>query len=362
MNGAPGGKIRVLVIDDSALARKILVDGLSKDPLIEVIGAARDPYVAFDLIVKHRPDVITLDIEMPGMDGVTFLKKFMPLYPTPTVVVSSLTEHGKQITLDALEAGALDIVTKPRVGIVDGLPALMGDLCARVKAAARAPMCRRPAASLPPEAHLAPISESEALQETTDRVIVIGSSAGGVSALSRILPAFPAASPGIVIVQHMPAGFTTGFAQRLDSLSAMQVREAQDGDRVHSGLVLLAPGGDRHLEVRRSGGEYRVMLLPGPKVTSHQPSVDVLFRSVARQVGRNAAAALLTGMGEDGAAGLLAVRMAGGHTLCQDEATSVVWGMPGTAWKMGAAEVMLPLDEIPGRLLAFSGGARSRDS
>jgi two-component system, chemotaxis family, protein-glutamate methylesterase/glutaminase len=359
-------KIRVLVVDDSALARKILTTGLTADRRLEVIGAAPNPAIAFELLAKLHPDVLTLDIEMPGMDGVTFLKKFMPVYPTPTVVVSSLAERGKKLALDALEAGAVDIVTKPKVGVADGLPLLMGDICDRVTAAAKTDVSyyrrRLPeqAASLkegttPPgkKAALAavPITSSEALHETTDRVIAIGASAGGVATLAHILPMFPADAPGIVIVQHMPGGFTTSFAARLNSLAAMQVKEAAHGDRVRSGLVLLAPGGEQHMEVRRSGGEYRVVLFNGEKVSGHRPSVNVLFRSVARQVGRNAAAALLTGMGDDGADGLLAIRQAGGRTMAQDEQTSVVFGMPAAAWERGAAEVQLPINDIPARLL-----------
>jgi two-component system, chemotaxis family, protein-glutamate methylesterase/glutaminase len=347
-------KIRVLVVDDSALARKILVEGFSKDPQIEVIGAARDPFKALEILSQDRPDVITLDVEMPGMDGVTFLRKYMPQYPIPTIIVSSLTEKGKQVSLDALEAGAVDVVTKPTIGVVDGLPAMMSDLCARVKAAARANVhlrVREAGQALSPPIRQ---EDTQALRETTDRVIAIGASAGGVSALANILPAFPPASTGIVIVQHMPGGFTASFAERLDGLSQMHVKEAEHGDRVRPGLVLLAPGGSRHLEIHRSGGEYRIALVPGPKVSGHQPSVDVLFRSVAKYVGRNAVAALLTGMGEDGAAGLLAIRLAGGRTFCQDEATSVVWGMPGVAWKNGAAEAALPLNEVPARLLYAS--------
>lgn len=347
-------KIRVLVVDDSALVRKILTTGLASDPQIEVIGAARDPYIARDILVDKRPDVITLDIEMPRMDGVTFLKKFMPVCPTPTVVVSSLTERGKKITIEAMEAGAVDVVLKPKIGLVNGMPEMMGDLIERVKAASRvdvrryAKLNRKPApAERPPV-----VNYSKALHETTDRVIAIGASAGGVAALARIIPMFPAAAPGIVIVQHMPAGFTTSFAARLDSLASMQVKEAEDGDRVRSGLVLLGPGGDRHMEVHRSGGEYRVALTRGEKVSGHCPSVDVLFQSVAKYVGNNAVAALLTGMGADGAQGLLTIRQVGGQTFAQDEATCVVFGMPQAAWKIGAAGQLLPLDEIPGRLLA----------
>lgn len=346
-------KIKVLVVDDSALVRKMLTLGLSRDPAIEVIGAARDPYAARDIMVENPPDVITLDVEMPNMDGVSFLKRYMPVIPTPTVIVSSLTEQGKKITIEALEAGAVDVVLKPKLGLVDGLPLMMSDLIARVKAAARVDVSRfaqtQPALHEPP---VTPVTMSKALHETTDRVIAIGASAGGVAALARIIPMFPAAAPGIMIVQHMPAGFTTSFAARLDSLSAMQVKEAESGDRIRPGLVLMGPGGDRHMEVRRSGGEYRVVLVDGPKVSGHCPSVNTLFHSVARQVGRNAVAALLTGMGDDGAEGLLAIRQAGGRTFAQDQQTCVVFGMPQVAWKIGAAENLVPLDEVPKYLLS----------
>lgn len=344
-------KVRVLVVDDSALARKILVSGLSRDPTIEVIGTARDPYVARDILVKERPDVITLDVEMPRMDGVTFLKKYMPVIPTPTVMVSALTERGKRITIEALEAGAVDVVVKPKIGVVDEFPGMMDELCERVKAAAAVDVSRYARTQFKVRRPVAPVEAVEALHETTDRVIAIGASAGGVAALTRVIPAFPPAAPGIVVVQHMPAGFTTSFAERLNDLVAMQVKEAQSGDRVRPGLVLLAPGGERHMEVRRSGGEYRVVLREGEKVSGHKPSVDVLFHSVARQVGRNAAAVILTGMGNDGAEGLLAIRQAGGRTLAQDERTSVVFGMPRAAWERGAAERQVPLDEIPIHLL-----------
>ncbi|HEX7587163.1 MAG TPA: chemotaxis protein CheB, partial [Anaerolineae bacterium] len=256
------GKIRVLVVDDSALARKLITAGLSADPLIEVIGPAGDAAAAFEILVRERPDVVTLDVEMPRMDGVTFLKMFMTQYPTPTVMLSSLTERGKKITLEALEAGAVDIVVKPKLGVVDGLPKLMGDLCERVKRAAHVNVSRyarveagnqsvAPNSWLKGQKRPLEMANLHALHETTDRVIAIGASAGGVAALGRVIPAFPAGSPGIVIVQHMPAGFTTSFAERLNSLSAMQVKEAEDGDRVRAGLVLLAPGGARHMQVHR---------------------------------------------------------------------------------------------------------------
>ncbi|MDY7076006.1 MAG: chemotaxis response regulator protein-glutamate methylesterase [Chloroflexota bacterium] len=346
--------VRVLVVDDSALARKILVDGLSKDPDIEVIGAARDPYVARDILVKEQPDVITLDVEMPRMDGVTFLKKYMPVIPTPTVMVSALTERGKQITIAALEAGAVDVVLKPRIGVVDEFPTMMDDIRERVKAAARVDVSRYTRSRRRMRKPIASVEADGPLHETTDQVIAIGASAGGVAALVRIIPAFPPAAPGIVIVQHMPAGFTTSFAGRLNNLAAIQVKEAQPGDRVRPGLALLAPGGERHMEVRRSGGEYRVVLREGEKVSGHVPSVDVLFHSVARHVGQNAAAVILTGMGSDGADGLLAILQAGGRTFAQDERTSVVFGMPCAAWDKGAAEVQVPLDKVPARLLKAS--------
>jgi two-component system, chemotaxis family, protein-glutamate methylesterase/glutaminase len=360
-------KIRVLVVDDSALARKILSTGLSADARIEVIATAGNPVTALTLLIKHRPDVMTLDIEMPGMDGVTFLKKFMPFYPTPTVIVSSLADNGKRLALDALEAGAIDVVAKPKIGISDGLPLLIGDICERVVSASVTDVShyRRSDGNIQTlldefhpkilaHSHVElgnGFNENDALHETTDRVIAIGASAGGVATLGKILPLFPVDSPGIVIVQHMPAGFTTSFAELLNKMTRMQVKEAQHGDHVRQGLILIAPGGENHLEIRRSGGEYRAALIAGEKVSGHRPSVDVMFQSIARHVGRNAAAVLLTGMGEDGAEGLLAIRKAGGRTFAQDEKSCVVFGMPGAAWKKGAAEILLPLNDIPNYLL-----------
>ena len=338
-------KIRVLVVDDSALVRKVLCLGLGKDPDIEVIGQASDPYRARDLLVELHPDVITLDVEMPRMDGVTFLKRFMPVMPVPTVVISSLTQKGKRITLEALAAGAVDVIAKPTVGVADGLPVMLDDICRRVKAAANVNV-----SGFTRQAE--PIAEvGSSLGETTDRVIAIGASTGGVQALGRILPAFAHDAPGIVIVQHMPSGFTSSFAERLDSLCRMRVKEAEDGDRILPGRVLLAPGGNRHMTIIRSGGEYRAALVDGPPVNYSRPAVDVLFHSVAREVGRNAAAALLTGMGKDGAAGLLAIRQAGGATVAQDEATCIVFGMPNAAQEMGGAERVLPLEKIPAHLV-----------
>ncbi|MGO9487311.1 MAG: protein-glutamate methylesterase/protein-glutamine glutaminase [Rhodomicrobium sp.] len=342
------GKVRVLIVDDSALVRKILSIGLSKDPQIEVVGQAADPYNARDLLVELHPDVITLDVEMPRMDGVTFLRKFMPIMPVPTVVISSLTQAGKRITLEALEAGAVDAVAKPATGLADGLPIMLDDICERVKAAARLDVGRFVRKDLGTAIEPVPA----VLGETTDRVIAIGASTGGVPALAKILPAFPAGAPGIVLVQHMPSGFTASFADRLNTTCRMRVKEAVDGDRVLTGLILIAPGSHQHMSLFRSGGEYRVALRDGPLVSFSRPSVDVLFHSVAKHAGRNAAAALLTGMGRDGAEGLLAIRQAGGCTFAQDEATSVVFGMPRAAQELGAAEKMLALERIPLALTA----------
>jgi two-component system chemotaxis response regulator CheB len=338
-------RIRVLIVDDSSMVRGVLQRGLSADPEIEVVGAARDPYEARDLLVKLRPDVMTLDMEMPRMDGVTFLEKFMSVMPTPTVVLSSLTTRGSSLAVQALELGAVEVLAKPSSAVALGLEAAMGALIRSVKVAAVTRVARRgpPAASAP--------VRGAALEKSTDVVIGLGASTGGVAALNRILPAFPAGSPGIVIVQHMSAGFTADFAKRLDEMCSMRVAEARDGDRVLRGHVLVAPGGDRHLEVRRFGGEYRVKLVGGPLVSGHCPSVDVFFTSLAQDVGANAVGCLLTGMGADGAAGLLKLRQARGRTYAQDRETSAVWGMPAAAQEMGSAERHLPLGLIPSALL-----------
>lgn len=339
--------IRVLIVDDSALVRKILSGGMAQDPELEVVGQASNPYQARDLIVELRPDVITLDVEMPRMDGVTFLKRYMSVIPIPTVMISSLTQEGKRVTLEALEAGAVDVIAKPAIGVVDGLPLLLEDINRRVKLAAAVDVSHYAHRSAPRE--LEPVAT---LEETTDRIIALGASTGGVEALGRIIPAFPADAPGIVIVQHMPPGFTATFAERLNNISRMSVKEAEPGDRVMAGRVLLAPGGTRHMEVSRSGGEYRISLKAGEPVNYSRPAVDVLFDSVAIAAGSNAAAALLTGMGKDGAQGLLKIRRAGGRTFAQDEATSVVFGMPQVAIQLGGAETVAPLDKIPGLLLS----------
>lgn len=345
-DGGGDRPIRVLVVDDSALVRNILRRALSAEPGIEVVETAADPYQARDLLVRERPDVMTLDVEMPKMDGITFLKKVMAVLPTPTVVVSSLTSRGSALALEAMEAGAVDVVAKPGSDVASALPAMMRDLVARVRVAARCKVFRRVDSELPEGEEVV-----AALGVTTDAVIGLGASTGGVAALGRILPRFPANAPGVVVVQHMPPGFTSGFAERLDEVCAMRVSEAKDGDRILRGHILVGPGGDRHVEVRRVGGEYRIALVSGPHVSGHTPSVDVFFRSLARSVGPNAAACLLTGMGRDGAEGLLALRAAGGRTFAQDEASSAVWGMPGAAVELGAPEAVLDLAQIPPAVL-----------
>lgn len=334
-------------MDDSALVRAILTRGLSEDPGLEVVGAARDPYEARDLLVKLRPDVITLDVEMPRMDGITFLRLFMAVLPTPTIVLSSLTARGSTLAQQALLEGAVAVVTKPASNVEDGLSTLMAELIRCIKLAAVRQVTKRPSTVVDNPAP----PTTAALDRTTDLVIGIGASTGGVAALGRILPMFPAWSPGIVIVQHMPAGFTADFARRLDGQCSIRVAEAADGDRVLRGHVLVAPGGDQHLEVHRFGGEYRVRLIAGPLTSGHRPSIDVFFHSLAHHVGRNASACLLTGMGDDGAKGLLAMRMAGGRTSAQDRETSAVWGMPAAAQQLGAAERLVPLVDIPATLL-----------
>lgn len=331
--------IRVLVIDDSAVVRDVLTRELSADPEIEVVDTALDPYIARDKIVALRPDVVTLDLEMPRMDGMTFLGKLMHFMPMPVVVVSSLTPAGSETALDALCAGAFEVIAKP--GPAYSVGAMAEQLAATIKAAAQAPprrsMGARVAVRIP------------ALKRTTTRVVGIGASTGGTVALERLLSALPLDAPPTAVVQHMPEGFTRSFAQRLDSQCAVEVKEAEDGDLMAPGKVLVAPG-NRHLLLRRSGATYRVELRDGPPVSRHRPSVDVLFKSLAACAGADAIGLILTGMGTDGAAGLLDMRTSGALTIAQDEATSVVWGMPREAVECGAACEVLPLDEMAGRV------------
>ncbi|MEW6182066.1 MAG: chemotaxis response regulator protein-glutamate methylesterase [Bacillota bacterium] len=351
-------KIKVLVVDDSALVRDILAQGLAKDPQIEVVGAASDPYVARDKIVKLRPDVLTLDIEMPKMDGVEFLRRLMPQYPLPVIVVSALTKRGATVTLAALEAGAVDVVTKPSSDIARGLNAMLGELRAKVKVAA---VTNVSAWKVNRKTSPAPMKmNSKALAESTDKVIAIGASTGGTEAIRKILRTFPSNVPGVVVVQHMPPGFTKHFADSLNDICEMEVLEAKTGDRIMPGRALIAPG-DRHMTVRRSGGIYLVECRAGENVCGHCPSVEVLFRSVAQYVGTNAIGIMLTGMGSDGADGMVAMRQAGARTIAQDEITSVVFGMPKVAYERGGAECLMSLDAIPTAVMSFLLGAKNRE-
>jgi two-component system chemotaxis response regulator CheB len=339
-------KIKVLIIDDSALMRKLLTEVLGDDPELEIVGTANDPFVARDLIRQLSPDVLTLDVEMPRMDGITFLRNLMKLRPMPVVMISSLTERGAETTLAALELGAVDFVAKPKLDLAHGVVELGDEIIAKVKAAARARV-----SALAGAAARTPISKPTgaiALQ-TTERVVAIGASTGGTEALAHVLSTLPPDSYGVVIAQHIVAEFSPRFAQRLDACSALTVREASDGTPILRGHAYLAPG-HRHLKVVRSGARYMCELSDAPPVNRHRPSVDVLFDSVARSAGANAIGALLTGMGADGAIGLLAMRQQGARTIAQDKETSVVWGMPGEAVKRDAASEVLPLDKIASRL------------
>lgn len=338
--------IKVLVVDDSALVRRMLTEILNSDPGIEVVHAAKDPYEARDCLVELQPDVITLDIEMPKMDGVSFLKKFMRVMPTPTVIISSLAEKGKAITIEALEAGAVSVIAKQKIGLSDQLEAISDEIIETVKAAAKVkPSLMKVTQPRHRPAHLS--ASSTSLEETTDKVIAIGASTGGVEHLARVLPLFPSVSPGIVIVQHMPEGFTHSFANRLNELSALRVKEAEDGDRVLPGTALLAPGGERHMRIVRKGGQYIIELFEGEKVAFNRPAVDVLFNSVSEHVGKNAVCVLMTGMGKDGAQGLLSCRSKGAKTIIQSEQTCVIFGMPGEAKSIGAADFEVDLMDIP---------------
>jgi len=347
-------RTRVLVIDDSALVRQIMISILSADPAIEVVGAAADPYAAWDKVQRLSPDVITLDVEMPRMDGLTFLEKLMRARPTAVVMVSSLTERGCDTTLRALELGALDFVTKPRIDVARGTGELADEIVDKVRAAARARIGGKREAPKPQPASAAPRPEGIAFK-ATNKIIAVGASTGGTEALREFLCALPSDSPGIVIVQHMPERFTKAFAERLNKLTRIRIAEAQDGDRVLPGHALIAPG-NYHMELMASGADCRVRVFMGETVNRHRPSVDVLFHSCARSAGQNTVAAILTGMGDDGARGLLALRKAGARTIAQDEATCVVFGMPKEAIACGAAEFIEPLPRIPQTVLRLAAG------
>jgi len=352
--------IKVLIVDDSAVVRQALVEILSKAKDIQVIASAMDPIFAMDKMQKQWPDVIILDVEMPRMDGITFLRKIMAEHPTPVIICSSLTEKGAETTMQALGAGAFAIFTKPSLGVKNFLTSSSEDLVTAIRAAAGARMNKlakiiSPIVSPPPklsaDAVLAPGTEAMAI--TTDTFTAIGTSTGGTQALEYVLAALPRTCPGIVVVQHMPEKFTAAFAARLNGLCEIEVREARTGDRILPGLALIAPGG-RHLTVKRSGAQYIADVLSAPPVNRHCPSVDVLFRSVAKFAGRNAAGVIMTGMGDDGARGLLEMRQAGAHTFAQDEESCIVFGMPKEAIKLGGAERVVSLHDIPA-LIAGAG-------
>ncbi len=337
-------KIRVLVVDDSSMVRKIYSEGLNADPMIEVVATAPDPYVARDNIVKLRPDVLTLDVEMPRMDGVEFLRKLMPQYPLPVVMVSSLTQKGKQITIDALEAGAIDFVSKPTANIEDGLSNTMQELRTKIKIASVANVSHWKSKKVEI------LQNHGALAETTNKIIAIGASTGGTEALRRIINALPASMPGIVVVQHMPPDFTRLYANSLNRTALMEVVEGKDGDKVTPGKVIIAPGG-QHLTIARNGGQYFVNCQKSKPVNGHCPSVNVLFDSVAKNVGANAYGAILTGMGEDGAKGMLAMKEAGAINIAQDENSCVVFGMPKKAIEAGGIDQIIPIDQIAKQLI-----------
>jgi two-component system, chemotaxis family, protein-glutamate methylesterase/glutaminase len=349
-------KIRVLIVDDSAVVRQTLTHIFSQDPDLEVIGAAGDPYAAAEKIAEQIPDVITLDIEMPRMDGLTFLRKVMAQHPIPVVICSSLAEEGTRSALEALENGAVEIVTKPRLGVRQFLEEASTTLCDAVKAAAGARL--RPVSArrivepkLTADAVLAPATC--AMAKTTEKVVMIGASTGGTEALKTLLEALPSDTPGIVIVQHMPELFTRAFASRLDGLCAITVKEAESGDTVLRGRALIAPG-NHHLLLQRSGARYYVEVKEGPLVCRHRPSVDVLFRSAARYAGPNAVGVILTGMGDDGARGMLEMKQVGAKTIAQDESTCVVFGMPKEAIKLNGVDKVMPLESIAGAILTMA--------
>jgi len=347
-------RIRVLIVDDSAVVRQTLSDVLSRDPAIEVIGTASDPFVAAERMREQVPDVITLDIEMPRMDGLTFLQKIMRQHPIPVVICSTLAEEGAQSTLRALEYGAVDIIAKPRLGTKQFLEESSMILCQAVKSAAGARLrVASPSREVEPKLTADAILSraTGAMLQTTEKVVVIGASTGGTEALRAMLEVLPPDAPGMVIVQHMPEVFTRAFANRLDTLCQISVKEAESNDTVLRGRALIAPG-NHHALLKRSGARYYVDIKDGPLVCRHRPSVDVLFRSAARYAGKNAVAVIMTGMGDDGARGMLEMKEAGAATIAQDEATSVVFGMPNEAIKLGAVDEVLPLRSISKTILA----------
>ncbi|MBF0342817.1 MAG: chemotaxis response regulator protein-glutamate methylesterase [Nitrospirae bacterium] len=342
-------KIRVLIVDDSAIVRQTLTDILSSDPMIEVMGTASDPFVAAKKIQDEVPDVITLDVEMPRMDGITFLKKLMSQHPIPVVMCSSLTDKGSETALKAIEYGAIEIINKPRLGTKQFLEESRVTICDTIKAAASSRVRRftpeyKVAPKLTADAVL-PKPTSKAMIQTTEKLVIVGASTGGTEALKVFLEDFPEDSPGIVIVQHMPEHFTAAFAKRLDGICRISIKEAADNDSVIRGRALIAPG-NKHTLLKRSGARYFVEVKDGPLVSRHRPSVDVLFRSAARYAGKNAVGVIMTGMGDDGARGMLEMKEAGAYNIAQDEASCVVFGMPNEAIKRGSVDKILSLEKI----------------
>jgi two-component system chemotaxis response regulator CheB len=363
-------KIKVMIVDDSAVVRQVVTQALASDPGIEVIATASDPVFALERMKTLWPDVLIVDIEMPRMDGITFLRKIMAERPTPVVICSSLAEQGARATFEALSAGAVSIITKPKLGLKSFLEDASSDIVQAVRSAAKANLhalgtgitpFSAPAINRPPLSADVMLSAdyNPALNRTTDQVIAIGTSTGGTQALEAVLTRLPATSLGIVIVQHMPAVFTAMFAERLHNLSQIEVREAQNGDRVFPGRALIAPGG-KHMMLKRSGAQYMVEVVDGPLVNRHKPSVDVLFRSVAKFAGANALGIIMTGMGDDGARGLKEMHDAGARTIAQDEASCVVFGMPKEAIKLGAVDFTLPLEQIPAAIVNHGSSQESR--
>lgn len=371
-------KTKVLIVDDSALVRNMLEEMLSSDPAIEVVGTASDPYMARDKIKQLHPDVLTLDVEMPRMDGVTFLKNLMRLHPMPVVMVSTLTAVGADVTFEALDLGAVDFVTKPKIDLVNTFEDYTAEICRKVKAAAGVSKMAlerkyaRYSANLESKAQVVSSAPVKKVAEkytadavlakrafnnrhfrTTDKIIALGASTGGTEAIKEVLMRLPARTPGIVITQHIPAAFSLPFAKRMDSISEMTVMQAEDGQQILPGHVYIAPGG-QHLLIARDGARYICRLNDGPPVNRHKPSVDVMFRSVVQNVGPNSIGVLLTGMGNDGAEGLKELQGVGAPTIAQDEKTSVVWGMPGEAVKLGAADMVLPLEKIAQKIIDFA--------
>lgn len=344
-------KIKVLIVDDSAVVRQVMTALLSKETTIEVIGAVSDPLFAMTRMNQEWPDVVLLDVEMPRMDGITFLKKLMAVRPTPVIICSTLTEKGAETSMQALAAGAIEIVTKPKIGLKDFLSDDAGQIINAIKAAALANMRQMKSATMQRTSTTTQVpaveSSARSIGTTTDRLVAIGTSTGGTQALEAVLTHLSRTAPGIVIVQHMPEKFTGAFAARLNGICEIEVMEAKQGDRIIPGRALIAPGG-RHLAIKLSGAQYHVEVINGPPVNRHMPSVDVLFRSVAKYAGSNALGIIMTGMGDDGARGLKEMHEAGANTVAQDEQSCVVFGMPKEAIKLGAAERVVPLVTIAG--------------